>query len=96
MKIARPSALANQSGQMIIEYILLMVVLIGVGTAIVDFLKDQKFATKFTQDPWEKMNGMIQCGSWSPCGVETPAAGGHPNNQNRVLTLDPKNPGSGG
>lgn len=87
----RPPQLRNQSGQMIIEYILLMVVLIGVGTALVDFLKDQGFATKFTQDPWAKLNGMIQCGVWAPCGVETPTPA-HPNTEARVLTLDPKFP----
>lgn len=92
MRKGRRSRLSGQSGQMIIEYILLMVVLIGVGTAIVDFLKDQEFATKFTQSPWAKLNGMIQCGNWVACGVETPASGGHPNSSNRVLTLDPKYP----
>lgn len=86
----KPSRKRRQSGQVIIEYILLMVVLIGVFTAIVDFLKDQGFATKFTQDPWARLNGMIQCGSWVPCGVSTPASGVHPNTANRVLTLDPK------
>jgi hypothetical protein len=80
----------NQRGQGIVEYILLMVVLFGVFTAVIDFLKTQEFATKFTEGPWKVTNGMIQCGTWSPCGVEAPAAGQHPNAGTRVLSLDPQ------
>lgn len=80
----------NQAGQAILEYILLMVVLFGVFTSIINFLKEQEFMTKFTQGPWTVMNGMIQCGNWTPCGVETPTAGTHPNSNTRVLSLDPE------
>lgn len=80
----------NQSGQIIIENVLLMVVLLGVASSIVGVLKDNGLATKFTQGPWDRLNGMIQCGAWTPCGVEKPTANVHPNTQNRVLTLDPK------
>lgn len=79
-----------QGGQVIVEYILLMVVLLGVFMSIMDVLKENGLATKFTQDPWEKLNGMIQCGNWTACGVEKSTAGVHPNTSNRVLTLDPK------
>lgn len=67
-----------------------MIVLLALFTAVLDFLKRQEFATKFTEAPWALMNGMIQCGDWSPCGVEKPAANVHPNSQTRVLSLDPK------
>lgn len=80
---------ARQCGQVIVENILLMVVLIGVFMSIINALKGQGLATRFTQDPWAKLNGMIQCGNWTPCGVEKPTAGVHPNTNNRVLTLDP-------
>lgn len=80
----------NQSGQAILEYILLIVVLIGVFGAIMNVLKANDLATRFTSGPWEKLNGMIQCGNWVGCGVNQPAPGVHPNTQNRVLTLDPK------
>jgi hypothetical protein len=80
----------GQAGQGIVEYILLMVVLIGVFSAIMDVLKTNNLATRFTQEPWGKLNGMIQCGNWVDCGVNTPAAGVHPNSSGRVLTLDPK------
>ena len=84
---ARPR---RQRGQAIVEYILLMVVLIGVFSSIMRILKDNELATRFTTGPWEKINGMIQCGNWVGCGVNQPAPGVHPNTQNRVLTLDPK------
>lgn len=80
----------TQAGQAIIEYILLMVVLFGVFTAIVNFLKEEEFASMFTAGPWPMMDGMIQCGSWTPCGVAQPVGGTHPNASNRVLSLDPK------
>lgn len=83
-------SLKNSKGQAILEYILLMVVLFGVFGTIVDFLKEQEFMTKFTQGPWDTMNGMIQCGNWQPCGVETPTGGVHPNSNTRVLSLDPE------
>lgn len=80
----------HQRGQAIVEYILLMVVLIGVFGAIMNILKGNDLATRFTSAPWEKINGMIQCGNWVGCGVNQTAPGVHPNTQNRVLTLDPK------
>ncbi len=83
--------LKNSSGQAILEYILLMVVLFGVFTSIINFLKEQEFMTKFTQGPWVVMNGMIQCGNWQACGVETPTAGVHSNSNTRVLSMDPEN-----
>lgn len=80
----------GEAGQGIVEYILLMVVLIGVFSSIMNVLKANNLATRFTQEPWGKLNGMIQCGNWVECGVNSPAAAVHPNSSNRVLTLDPK------
>ncbi len=81
--------LKNQSGQIIIEYVLLMVVVLTGSFMVQKFLKDKKFIQNFTFEPWGKLNGMIQCGTWSKCGVESPTAGQHPNSKERVLSLKP-------
>lgn len=85
--------LKKQSGQIIIENILLMVVLISVFATLINYLKKQEFATQFTEAPWNTMNGMIQCGVWSPCSVEKPVNEKHPNSSHRILSLDPKTVG---
>lgn len=86
----RGGTIKNQAGQIIIENVLLIVVLMGVFFSIVDFLKRQQFATKFTEAPWAMLDGMIQCGVWSPCSVKKPVEKKHPNAGERILSLDPK------
>jgi hypothetical protein len=86
----RQGGVKNQKGQVIVEYILMMVVVFGVGLLFQKFFKDTKIAQKFTIEPWGRLNGMIQCGTWTPCGVDTKAPGLHPNTKERVLSLDPK------
>lgn len=83
------SRLKNQKGQVIIENILLMVILIGVFTMIIQALLKDNFNTRFTDGAWGMMDGMIQCGSWTPCGVGKPVVNAHPNSSGRVLSLRP-------
>lgn len=85
----RQGRLKNQKGQVIIENVLLMVVMIGVFTLIIQSLTKSNFVTAFTDGPWEMMDGMIQCGTWAPCKVGKPITNGHPNTSGRVLSLDP-------
>ncbi len=80
----------SQAGQIIIENVLLIVVMISVFYSIINFLKKQEFASKFTEAPWAVLNGMIQCGTWTPCGVEKPVGKNHPNSGERILSMDPK------
>lgn len=84
------SSLRNQRGQVIIEYILMMVVMLTLSFMIQKFLKSSEFIQKLSIQPWGRLDGMIQCGVWKPCGVETKAPGMHPNTKERVLSLDPK------
>ena len=80
----------NQQGQVIIEYILMMIVMLTLSFMIQNFLRESEFIKSFTFSPWGRLNGMIQCGTWNPCGVEVAAPGLHPNTAERVLSLDPK------
>ena len=80
----------SASGQIILEYILLMVVVLGLSAILRDFLRDQNIAATFTFEPWGKLDGMIQCGVWTDrCGVGKRTPGFHPTAGERHLTLDP-------
>lgn len=83
-----PSRLKNQGGQVIVEYVLLMVVMLGIGMLVQKGLKDANLFQSFAFEPWQRLNGMAQCGTWSPCGVEVKKGGLHPNTKERVLSLD--------
>jgi hypothetical protein len=87
----KPSGLKGQSGQVIVEYILTLVVVLSISFMLQKWLKDKNFVQNFAFHPWEKLNGMIQCGTWTKCGVETPTPGMHANSKERVLSLDTKN-----
>ena len=88
----KPSLLnSNQSGQAILEYILMLVVVLMLGMMVRNSLQKTKFIQNFVFQPWGRLNGMVQCGTWSPCGVDTPTPGLHPNTRERVLSYDPKN-----
>jgi len=85
------SRAGNQGGQVIIEYILMMVVVLTMSFLLQKWLRDTAFIQNFTIQPWGRLNGMIQCGAWSPCGVELKKKGLHPNAAERVLSLEPSN-----
>lgn len=87
----KTSRLRNQGGQVIVEYILMMVVMLTISFMIQKWLTEKQFITNFTVKPWEKLDGMVQCGTWKKCGVESPTAGLHPNSAERVLSLEPTN-----
>lgn len=80
----------SQGGQVILEYILMMVVVLTMSFMMKNWLESKKFIQKFTLDPWARLNGMVQCGVWAPCGVESPAGGLHPNTRERILSYDPQ------
>lgn len=82
------STLHNQKGQVIIEYILVMVVMLTVSFMLQKFLKESAFAQNFTVKPWARLNGMVQCGVWSPCGIEHGKPKLHANG--RLLSLKPE------
>ncbi len=74
----------NQKGQALLEGILLLAILMFMATATTKFLQEKKVAAKLVAEPWGKLAGMIECGTWAPCG-----AGLHPQTMDRVLSLSP-------
>ena len=81
------SHLKNQSGQLIVEAVLLMVIMMAVFAMLQAGIKKMDLVGKLTREPWEKISGMIQCGVWQPCGIGQPVPNMHPSTQARVITL---------
>ena len=54
----------NQSGQVAVEYILLMVVVLGAFMAARNILLSSNVVGNFVQKPWQLVAGMIETGVW--------------------------------
>lgn len=77
----------NQRGQILIEAVLLMVLLLGISTLIGRELRQREFFQTLVTGPWARLQGMVECGVWEPC-VGQP--GMHPNSNSRNISLDPR------
>ena len=78
------SQLRSQSGQMIIESILIMAILLGVTTMTTRYLRDNETIAQLITGPWDMLAGMIQNGVWAP---QDKAKVLHPNFQGRGASL---------
>lgn len=74
--------LRNQSGQAVVEFVLLFVISVSVTLLAVRFL--EKNVPDLIAKPWTTLSGMIECGTWSGC-----KPGHHPNTLDRVLSYKP-------
>ena len=81
------ASLKNQGGQLVVEAVLLMSLLLFISYFVQTSLRETQFAQRLVAKPWEKLQGMIECGTWQACG-----AGLHPNARSRQLTYDPRVP----
>jgi hypothetical protein len=75
----------NQRGQLVVEAVLLMTVLLGITFMVTSFLQKSQIAQKFTSEPWARLAGMIECGSWQSCQG---SPGLHPSSRDRNLSLN--------
>lgn len=75
----------NQSGQLIVEAVLLLALVMSTSLLVTRFLQESQFAQTLIAKPWTTLSGMVECGVWSGCG-----AGKHPNSRNRYLSLKPE------
>lgn len=79
----------NQKGQIIVEAVLLLVLTFGIMMLFVGQLKKMEFAKKVTIEPWARISGMVECGSWSPCGRGAgPGSQAH-HPSNRIVSYRP-------
>ncbi|MEZ0393092.1 MAG: hypothetical protein ACAH59_12800 [Pseudobdellovibrionaceae bacterium] len=72
----------SQSGQALVEAVLLMAVTVSIGIMVVRFLEDK--VPSLVTGPWALLSGMVECGNWSGCGP-----GLHPNTLERVISYKP-------
>jgi len=74
----------NQSGQMVTEMILLIVILLGVSFGVARYFKSNEVLRTLVSGPWESLAGMLQNGNWgSPKRTNVI----HPNAHGRHITL---------
>lgn len=74
----------QQKGQVIIEMVLLLVLVVGLWGLFSNYAKQQKWFENLVNGPWQRMAGMIESGVWDP---PQKAALQHPNSFNRVVSL---------
>lgn len=58
------STIKNQRGQVAVEYILLVVVMVGAFLAARNVLLQSNAVANFVQKPWQLVAGMIEVGVW--------------------------------
>lgn len=76
--------LANQSGQQVVEAVLIMVVFMAFTVAVAQFFKGQEVLQKLVTGPWTNLAGMLQNGVWQP--VQRGAIS-HPNGHSRHISI---------
>lgn len=62
----RKKNLAQQSGQLIIEAILLMTLFFGIAVVIKQKFGDQNIVGAMVAKPWSRVAGMMSNGVWKP------------------------------
>lgn len=73
----------SQRGQVLIEAVLLLTLVVGLWSAFSNYAKQQKWFENIITGPWDTMSGMIESGVWKP---SKKAQAEHPNNFNRVVS----------
>ncbi len=77
----------NQKGQLLVEAVLLMVVMIGLTVFINQQLQERRFFQTLVTGPWTRLQGMVECGVWQPCRGQADL---HPNTRARHISTDPR------
>ncbi|WP_413583124.1 hypothetical protein [Bdellovibrio sp. HCB288] len=80
------SLVANNKGQLVIEAVLLMVVMVGIFVASMNALRGSNFLANMISGPWDRVAGMMESGVWKPA---KDARQMHPNQRSRGISVDP-------
>jgi hypothetical protein len=68
--------LRNESGQMVLEYILIAVIFTGITVMTTQFFQDNEILRTLVAKPWQSLAGMVQNGDW---GTPENTMNVHPN-----------------
>lgn len=79
----RPN-LRSQGGQLIMEAVILMVILVGVALTITKYFTSQEVLHNLISGPWKSLAGMMQNGEW---GTPDATDAIHPNAHNRHVVI---------
>jgi len=77
-------ALNNQGGQLIVEAVLIIVMLVGFTFMVANYFKSNEVLKQLISGPWQNLAGMMQNGVWAPPAV---GAAIHPNSHNRGVVI---------
>jgi hypothetical protein len=75
----------SERGQMVVEMILIMIVLLGIAALTTQTLKSSGFLNKMINAPWNQLAGMLQNGVWGPPSKTNKL---HPNGYFRHISLE--------
>jgi hypothetical protein len=81
--------LKNQSGQGVVEAVLLIATLLFVSTFVAREFKSNELVSKIVKGPWLALSGMISSGTWKP---PAEAAALHPLASPRPASLEGTRP----
>lgn len=84
---------SSQRGQILIEYVLLMVLVAGIAIGLTRKLQEAEVLASFVEKPWGAIAGMIEFGSWSDESAASMRrknkSGGNLHPSSRQLSLKP-------
>ncbi|MDC0980321.1 hypothetical protein OAQ84_01155 [Bdellovibrionales bacterium] len=80
---------SRQDGQMILEAILILVILLGITLFISSRFKSDEIFASIISKPWQSISGMIENGYWEPPAA---ARGRHPGHLDRHVSLKGEKP----
>lgn len=81
----KPSLANNQKGQLIVEAVLIIVMLMGITFTVASYFRNNEVIRQLISGPWANLSGMLQNGIWSPAPKGAIA---HPNGDARHITIE--------
>lgn len=81
--------LKEQSGQMIVESVLIMTMLVGFAYIVTSYFRSNEVLASLISSPWTNLSGVIQNGTWAP---PTQNMRQHPNDMDRRISLEGDKP----
>lgn len=65
-KIKSKNITDNQVGQLAIEAVLIVILLLSLSLFVTKFMRDQQVISKMVAGPWKRLAGVMATGNWTP------------------------------
>ena len=75
----------NQKGQMTVEAVLIIVLLVGLAAGVSSAFRSNEFVATLVSEPWRQLSGMIQNGNW---GSPDATRSDHPSSLDRHSSME--------